>query len=327
MCTAILNKHNLLPKSIFDNILENNPDGIGIGFVQSGTLRVYKDLDSTDRIYKIYEKFRSKHSTPVMIHARIGTAGSRDKANVHPYRVNKDILMMHNGIVSIGSLNTSKSDTWHVARAIAKFRNPSNVLSESSHEYNLIDTVCGSSSKFIFLDTSNRYCIMNASAGHYDKEGNWYSNYNYQKTDYYDVGGKKVRKGAYSESYNDQYEWDSYKSYLPKKQSLEDAYNGIIRELCIALGRNTPYGSKALQQEEQAMCDEYGADNAYEVAVYCVEYNLVPISDSYYIERAMTKYEDLYYNEFGVLPLDYVDTDSTASADDTLAHGTEEDDL
>jgi len=257
-----------------------------------------------------------------MIHARIGTAGSRDKANVHPYRVDKDILMMHNGIVSIGSLNTSKSDTWHVARAIAKFRNPSNVLNASSHEYNLIDTVCGSSSKFIFLDINNRYCIMNASAGHYDKEGNWYSNHNYKQTEYYDVGGKKVRKGkANNYSYND-YDWDSYKTYPPVVHTVESSYNDLVKEIGIALGKPYAYTIADIERLDKSLQEEYAAANCYELAVWFVEYNLVPMSDVYYIEQAMEQYERLYEKKYKVVPSAYYSEEF-----DIDAGMTEEDDV
>ena len=42
MCTAILNPHNTLPKSVFKNVLDNNPDGIGIGFSKNGKLEIHK---------------------------------------------------------------------------------------------------------------------------------------------------------------------------------------------------------------------------------------------------------------------------------------------
>jgi len=243
MCTAILNKSNLLSKDVFENVLDNNPDGLGIGFVEGGKLRTYKDLSNVDRIYSIYKKFRKSNSTPVLIHARIGTQGSKDESNIHPYFVNEDLMMIHNGIIDIDIINHKKSDTWHVARSIQRFYDPSMVMQEGTHEHNIIQSMCGRTNKLVFLDVHNNYHIMNARLGHYDKEGNWYSNHNYLKSNYYDVGGKRYYKGgtkgaAYS--YND-YDY-GYTSYAKKPKvtamacptdrvrTLSELYDDLLSE-------------------------------------------------------------------------------------------------
>lgn len=310
MCTAILNPHNTLPKSVFKNVLDNNPDGIGIGFSKNGKLEIHKDLSNVERIYSIYCKFRETHNTPVMIHARIGTAGSKDTSNIHPYQVSKELLFMHNGIVDIDQINLSKSDTWHVAKAIARFKNPLSVLDESTHEYNLINSVCGSYNKFIFLSVDNEYTIMNESAGHYDEDGNWFSNYNYKPSTYYDVGGKKVSKwsGSYQKGYTnsgyDPYDWaaheqDYYSDRLMKKSESsegdKDSYHRatqrLTNELYLSMyGQGYHLTHASLSQAVLDLLDDFSATDLVSLTEELLESKLVPTTDRWFVKSALNDY-------------------------------------
>ena len=68
---------------------------------------------------------------------------------------------------------------------------------------------------------------------------------------------------------------------------------------------------------ERALCDEYDASNCYELAVWLVEYNLVPVSDRYFVEKAMTNYEIAYEKKYKVVP-SYYDIDSGSVDEDVV---------
>jgi len=221
MCIAILNRQKTLSKNTIIHSFENNPDGIGMAYADKGKIQTVKRMNDPAGFYNLYKAIRERTKTPIFIHARIGTSGTNDLKNVHPFKITKKLVMMHNGIISYPKLFTQESDTRHLVRFIQSFRNPASVLDQSSIEYGFIDQLAGSS-KFIFMNTEGDYSIINEGLGHWDADGDtWYSNETYKKVSYKMYGNKKVYNSCnYGQNWG--YQWGDYKPKTMKKEARNE---------------------------------------------------------------------------------------------------------
>lgn len=177
MCIAILQtKNSRIKKKTLKTCYHNNPDSMGLLWVQNGKLRIFKELDSFDTFYQRYLEVCNEvgKESNVVIHFRIATHGNIDIKNCHPHIINKNIGFVHNGIINIET-NGLESDTVAFNKTILK-EMPIDTF-RTDGIYKLIDGFAWDS-KFIFLDTSNRFKII--GKGTWIK-GIWYSNDSYQR--------------------------------------------------------------------------------------------------------------------------------------------------
>ncbi len=162
-----------------------NNDGHGFAIVAGKRLIVRKDMDSETMIAE-FLRLREKYPHgPAMFHSRMGTAGSIDLFNVHPFRVGGDrkTVLAHNGIFP-NLVQPEKGDR----------RSDTRVMSEDLiHGMDLSDPGVraelgrwmGGFNKVVIL-TVNRYYdanfyIINEDSGTWDADtGIWYSNRDYQ---------------------------------------------------------------------------------------------------------------------------------------------------
>lgn len=82
---------------------QNNPDGYGYGIVDTGqdAIIVRRSMDA-DKLIEEFESMRKKHPEgPALFHSRIGTGGTIDRSNCHPFKVGNDprVVVAHNGIM------------------------------------------------------------------------------------------------------------------------------------------------------------------------------------------------------------------------------------
>ena len=169
-------KASRITKEIFKNMWNNNPDGGGIMYAEDGILHIEKELKSWKRLYRKYVDVHERGLSNVL-HFRIGTSGSKNEYNIHPFSVNKELAFCHNGILSIqvpvGSL---ENDTQIFNNAILK-RLRKGFINDSAIR-NLIELAIGMSNKFVFMDNNGEISFINEAAGNW-KDGIWFSNYTY----------------------------------------------------------------------------------------------------------------------------------------------------
>jgi predicted glutamine amidotransferase len=178
MCIAILNTKNTLTKETLQQCWKSNPDGAGMIYISKGQLVTFKEMTNFDKFYKEYIKQRKANKqSNFVLHFRIATSGKIDRANCHPFNVNKNLAFVHNGMISIQQLNNNVSDTYTFNELILK-KLPSTFLNNHAI-LDLIENYIGYS-KLIFLDNENNPSILNEHLGHWDEEDNWYSNNSYQ---------------------------------------------------------------------------------------------------------------------------------------------------
>lgn len=200
MCQIIVN----VPKYIFTedelrNSGRNNPDGYGLAYTDGKKLKVYKTMKLNTFANKYREIRKEFPKSHILIHTRLATHGKKCVDNSHPFKVTKDICMAHNGIFS-GFGSDNLSDTLDFINTILKpidKANPDELNTLLFHPsrnwfHTILSKAIGRNNKIAFLNSLNQIAIINADEGHFDKNGNWFSNYShtycthsYYKYNYY----------------------------------------------------------------------------------------------------------------------------------------------
>lgn len=190
MCIIIANApFNTLSKETIKNSWNNNDHGAGLMYVNEGEIVIKKELHSVQKFYKAYTKARKDcPESNIVLHFRISTHGKINTDNCHPFSVNEGLAFAHNGIISNAPRSADFSDTYMFNQTILKSMPDGFIRNNAIRE--LIHNYIGTGSKLVFLDKNNTVEIINEKAGHWDN-GNWYSNYTYQKSMYRDFGGQK----------------------------------------------------------------------------------------------------------------------------------------
>jgi len=226
MCLAILNtkKGGRLPKSQVQNSWDNNDMGSGLLWNKDGKLNVFKSYDYDEYLEKYNELRDDKSIGNIVLHFRIATSGYNGEHNLHPFLVNDDLGFVHNGVIK-GLGNKTFSDTYEFNDMLKKYKH--NFLTCEMSKFFISEYI--GYSKLIFLDSKDKYTIINEELGKWSS-GNWYSNDSYKQYNdfkYYgnqkvytkpatktaDVNGNKsdtkvYDKTTYSFDYNKIDEWD-----------------------------------------------------------------------------------------------------------------------
>lgn len=178
MCIIVLNTKEHLSKKLLNECWESNNDGAGMMYSLDGKLNIFKELKNFNTFYEYYSTLRKEFKkTKIALHFRIGTSGKIDINNIHPFMVNKKLSFMHNGIIDIPLQRKSKiSDTIAFNQKILK-QLPQNFL--YNHAITELISRYIERSKLLFMNNQGKYWIINEHLGHWDKKGNWYSNYSY----------------------------------------------------------------------------------------------------------------------------------------------------
>ena len=189
MCIAILNtkKGGRLPKSQVQNSWDNNDMGSGLLWNKDGKLNVFKSYDYEEYLEKYNELRDDKTIGNIVLHFRIATSGYNGEHNLHPFLVNDDLGFVHNGIIK-GLGNKTFSDTYEFNDMLKKYKH--NFLTCEMSKFFISEYI--GYSKLIFLDSKDKYTIINEELGKW-ASGNWYSNDSYkQYNDYKYYGSTKV---------------------------------------------------------------------------------------------------------------------------------------
>ena len=186
MCIAIfLPAGKELTEEILNNCYESNKDGFGFSwFDNHNNLQIVKtaDKDEIKMLINSFCKFRRRYMNKhFIVHFRIATHGKIMAETCHPFKVNKDLVFAHNGILQYNygvDIKSSKSDTMMFNETILK-RLPKNFIYKPEL-VELLEGYIGYGNKMIFLNSKNDYLILNEGAGTWDK-GVWYSNGSYRR--------------------------------------------------------------------------------------------------------------------------------------------------
>lgn len=183
MCLATLTTNG---RTLTDEQIRNawnaNPHGGGIAYFDStGKVQAFRTL-SLPKFQRAYARLIDEglHYSPMALHFRLATHGDKTINNVHPFRMDANTLVIHNGMFPIEP-NDSRSDSCvFVTETLPKL---GSLWFDDSNLHNLVQGYCdgGYPNKLVVLtDNPNakfRAYVINASAGYWDAEREvWYSN-------------------------------------------------------------------------------------------------------------------------------------------------------
>ncbi len=167
------------------NGCDNNPDGMGLMWVENGKVRTIRGLFDTDTVVEIAKDF---DGIPNVLHLRWGTHGNVCEELTHPFRVTPEgsdqhVWMMHNGVISDAALGEKpgkdESDTLVFARqlqAITAAYASTEVLFDDAYS-RYLERRIGSYNKVIFLRDDGTINMLHPSRWTKNNEtGVWYSN-------------------------------------------------------------------------------------------------------------------------------------------------------
>lgn len=226
MCIIIYNSKGKLDSHELQEASQSNPDGAGLMYAVGGKLHIFKDRKNQKTI-EMYHKVRKTYpNILIVLHFRISTDGGVNTENCHPYQVNKDIGLCHNGILSkYSGKKTTKSDTRiFMDDLIAPF--PTEVIWTDAF-MRLVEQAISFGNKFVLLNNKGESYILNESLGHWDKaKVNWYSNSSYKIA--------KVVQSTYP--YTTAWDWKNRKNPVAVAHVCKWCGNKLYSEVAIARG-------------------------------------------------------------------------------------------
>ena len=210
MCLLVVSSPNSTPKrKDLECASCNNPHGFGYAVIAGNKIITGKGM-SSKKIIKEFLAVRKEYpNSYAMYHARFATHGVKNDENCHPFQVGGSDLtyLAHNGILSVDiPANDKRSDTRIFADDILPAMGGVKALDDVNLYSMLEGWAAGSKVAVFTLDPVAMYdCyIINEDLGHWDNDGNWWSNEGYKPTtwsnmfrksnDYYDledIGGSE----------------------------------------------------------------------------------------------------------------------------------------
>lgn len=297
MCIAILSpKGTQLSEETLQICWLNNYNGAGFSYNDdNGVLHTVKEMKDFDKFYSKYEAIRAKFpNSTMLIHFRISTHGVINRTNCHPFKVNKDLAFIHNGVIREVEDDKKYSDTNMFNRTILRKIPGLDIKMLRSKGMKKLMGEFIDYSKLVFMDSDNNYAIINEDKGHWGEDGIWYSNDSYKKVkDTIDFGGRSVSRsslgggsyggyGGWSGGYGGwnsrNYSSGSSLGYKSSKQSSID-FTEDEKIYKIADGTETCSccGAHLLEGEITSMFDEclscVTADEADEITANVIEDN------------------------------------------------------
>jgi glutamine amidotransferase len=180
----------------------NNPHGFGYAVLAGNKIITGKGMSAKKVIKEFLEVRKQYPNSYAMYHARFATHGVKNEENCHPFKVGGSDLtyLAHNGILDVHIEPTDKrSDTRIFAEDILPSMGGITAL-DNPNLYGMIEKWSSGNKIAVFtLDPNAEYdCyIINEDLGHWDNEGNWWSNDGYKPSqwsnmfkksnDYYDL--------------------------------------------------------------------------------------------------------------------------------------------
>ena len=189
MCLLVVASPNSTPKrKDLECASCNNPHGFGYAVITPNGIVTGRGMSSKKVIKEFLEVRKQYPDSYAMFHARYATHGVKNEDNCHPFKVpnaNADTYLAHNGILDINiSAGDRRSDTRIFAEDTLPAMGGVTAL-DDDHVWAMVSKWSLGSKIVIFtLDPSAKETcyIVNESAGHWDNEGMWWSNFTYQQS-------------------------------------------------------------------------------------------------------------------------------------------------
>lgn len=177
-----------LPEENLENMWQANPHGGGIGYIDGDKVAVKKAMELKE-FKQLYKEVSTKHGDrDMLVHMRIATHGSVCLENTHPFTVNKNTVMAHNGMMPDFFEPPKKSDMSDTRFFIETMMKRIDITSlDDVYFTRMLEQLINSDgypNKLVFITSDKRLkfdsYIIGEKLGTYDKNGIWYSNHSYE---------------------------------------------------------------------------------------------------------------------------------------------------
>ena len=181
MCLAIAKKpQTRLSRALLKNGFEANSHGAGFAYSHKGKLIVKKGFWKFETFWKAFNAIQKNN--PAIVHFRKISSGEESEENCHPFLINKNLAVVHNGTLNdwIGTKKSKKSDTFYFVEIILKplIELVPNAYNNPVFTY-MLDKTIESGNKLIFLDAKGKFSIIREQAGEWI-DNCWFSNNSYK---------------------------------------------------------------------------------------------------------------------------------------------------
>ena len=189
MCIAIAKTiHAALDRDVLQRCFERNPHGAGFAVAKDNQLIVEKGYFNFDEFWENFNAIQ--HGVPAIVHFRYASAGEINPRNCHPWLIDKNHAMIHNGTLwGFVCDNSELSDSGLYTKLVLRpiFRKDKGFW-KTKHGKFLLSEPLGERNKMIILSNKGEFSILNESAGEWDNEiekNIWYSNDGYKEESEY----------------------------------------------------------------------------------------------------------------------------------------------
>ena len=169
---------------------DNNPHGGGIAYIDADEVKVFKTLKKSEFINAYFNIAKEFGKRDMLVHTRIKTHGDICIDNVHPFQVNENTFMAHNGTIDEATPPakfSEKSDTnWFVEHFMSHF---DVTALDDPHFIDMLGNFIGGGpmehiqwygNKLVFLTADKRTkkdsYVVNEHLGNSPGKGIWFSN-------------------------------------------------------------------------------------------------------------------------------------------------------
>lgn len=209
MCLIVLKKPDkTLTRKKLKTCFQNNSDGAGFMWAAKNKLNVLKGFMGFRTFYRnLRQQERLFPESTFILHFRINACGGVSAENTHPFFVNPNLAVVHNGVISeLGSATVNDTRVF-ADQILAKL--PDGFLDNPEIKNSIESVATKSFSKFVFLDNTGKYTIFNEKAGVWDNEM-WFSNTSYKEwayrfTNMDDYADEWTHRYSYNDSLNKTY--------------------------------------------------------------------------------------------------------------------------
>lgn len=161
-----------------ENIEGQDKDGNHVG--PQNEVCIVKGIFDLDKFFELYEPHKAKQC---LLHFRISTGCRIDGRNCHPFRVNDNLVYVHNGHISLipALTKNDNSDTWNYNESILKplISASPDLYLKPSFKW-MMEASLSTNNKIVFLDSNGQFVIINEKLGEWNS-GVWFSNKSYMK--------------------------------------------------------------------------------------------------------------------------------------------------
>ena len=160
-------------EGLIADVYSANPDGLGVMYSDGRKLHVRKVLPKSEVEARQFIEALPDSDQMIACHWRMKTHGLIDMENCHPYRVNDDTYLAHNGVLHTGnSADPEKSDTWHFIENYLSTL-PTDTLHDTKFLALLGEFI--KNNRFAIMSADGRLSVVNREQG-IETHGIWFSN-------------------------------------------------------------------------------------------------------------------------------------------------------